>query len=55
MISSSEDNDDQNASEDDDSGNEEGEWDIKCILDESESHYLIDWEGPWTPTWVSLE
>jgi hypothetical protein len=30
------------------------EWLINCILDESESQYLIDWEGPWTPTWVSL-
>lgn len=30
------------------------EWLINCILDETESQYLIDWEGPWTPTWVSL-
>ena len=32
---------------------EEDEWYIKCILDETESQYLIDWEGPWSPTWVS--
>lgn len=32
---------------------EEDEWYIKCILDETDSQYLIDWEGPWSPTWVS--
>ncbi|KAI3087622.1 hypothetical protein CBS147353_540 [Aspergillus niger] len=31
------------------------EWLINCILDESESQYLIDWEGPWTPTWEPKE
>lgn len=53
MISSSEDEEEvetENGSED--SENEEDEWDIKCILDESDSQYLIDWEGPWSPTWV---
>lgn len=55
VISSSDDNEDQNPNEDEDSGNEEDEWDIKCILDESGSQYLIDWEGPWSPTWVSFE
>lgn len=55
VVSSSEDSEPQNTSEDGYSENEEGEWDIKCILDESKTHYLIDWEGPWTPTWVSFE
>ena len=31
----------------------EDEWLVKCILDEAEDNYLIDWEGPWSPTWVS--
>lgn len=31
----------------------EDEWYINCILDETESHYLIDWEGDWSPSWVS--
>ncbi|GKZ19667.1 hypothetical protein AbraCBS73388_004572 [Aspergillus brasiliensis] len=31
------------------------EWYINCILDETESQYLIDWEGPWTPTWEPKE
>ena len=31
----------------------EDEWYIDCILDETESQYLIDWEGPWSPSWVS--
>ncbi|GAT27763.1 HDA1 complex subunit [Aspergillus luchuensis] len=31
------------------------EWLINCILDETESQYLIDWEGPWTPTWEPKE
>lgn len=31
----------------------EDEWYINCILDETESQYLIDWEGPWSPSWVS--
>jgi len=29
------------------------EWPIKCILRETETEYLIDWEGPYEPTWVS--
>ncbi|KAE8392639.1 class II histone deacetylase complex subunits 2 and 3-domain-containing protein [Aspergillus alliaceus] len=33
----------------------EDEWYINCILDETESHYLIDWEGPWSPTWEPKE
>jgi hypothetical protein len=31
------------------------EYPIKCILDESRGKYLIAWEGPYTPTWVSLK
>lgn len=29
------------------------EWSIKCILREKDTEYLIDWEGPYEPTWVS--
>lgn len=29
------------------------EWPIKCILRETDTEYLIDWEGPYDPTWVS--
>lgn len=29
------------------------EYPINCILDEDDTRYLIDWEGPWSPTWVS--
>lgn len=55
IISSSEgeEEDETEDSETGGSGNDE-EWDIKCIVDESDSQYLIDWEGPWSPTWVSL-
>lgn len=55
IISSSEDEEENETeeSENEDSGNDE-EWDIKCILDETDSQYLIDWEGPWSPTWVGL-
>jgi hypothetical protein len=49
VISSSDDEDDT-----DTTSLGEDEWYIKCILDETESQYLIDWEGPWSPTWVSL-
>lgn len=41
------------SSESEDSDIGEDEYLIKCILDENKSHYLIDWEGPWSPTWVS--
>lgn len=54
VVSSSEDEDeDQDQDQDQESEDEEGEWDIKCILEESEDLYLIDWEGPYSPTWVS--
>ncbi|GAB1193045.1 hypothetical protein APSETT444_002247 [Aspergillus pseudonomiae] len=33
----------------------EDEWYIDCILDETESQYLIDWEGPWSPSWEPKE
>ncbi|KAE8161808.1 class II histone deacetylase complex subunits 2 and 3-domain-containing protein [Aspergillus tamarii] len=33
----------------------EDEWYINCILDETESQYLIDWEGPWSPSWEPKE
>ena len=29
------------------------EWPIKYILRETATEYLIDWEGPYDPTWVS--
>lgn len=50
IIQPSEDEDDV---EDDGEALDSDEWYINCILDETESQYLIDWEGPWTPTWVS--
>ncbi|PWY79635.1 hypothetical protein BO70DRAFT_51891 [Aspergillus heteromorphus CBS 117.55] len=34
---------------------EEDEFYINCILDETESQYLIDWEGDYTPTWEPKE
>lgn len=33
---------------------DDDEYYINCILDETESQYLIDWEGPWEPTWVNI-
>ncbi|KAE8380816.1 class II histone deacetylase complex subunits 2 and 3-domain-containing protein [Aspergillus bertholletiae] len=43
--------------EDDNEGSSltEDEWYINCILDETESQYLIDWEGPWSPSWEPKE
>ena len=32
----------------------EEEFDVNCILDEDDIRYYIDWEGPYSPTWVSL-
>ncbi|KAJ5620845.1 Histone deacetylase complex subunit 2/3 [Penicillium lagena] len=32
---------------------DDDEWPIKCILQETDTEYLIDWEGPYTPSWVS--
>ncbi|KAF7166776.1 hypothetical protein CNMCM5623_000283 [Aspergillus felis] len=50
VVSSSDDeNDDSRSSLDED------EWYINCILDETESQYLIDWEGRWSPTWEPKE
>ncbi|KAE8150098.1 hypothetical protein BDV25DRAFT_140153 [Aspergillus avenaceus] len=40
---------------DDRSSLSEDEWYINCILDETESQYLIDWEGPWSPSWEPKE
>ncbi|PYH96129.1 hypothetical protein BO71DRAFT_349785, partial [Aspergillus ellipticus CBS 707.79] len=51
-IQSSEDED---RIESDSSSLPEDEYYINCILDESESQYLIDWEGNWTPTWEPKE
>lgn len=31
------------------------EWPIKRILRETATEYLIDWEGPYDPTWVSCK
>lgn len=53
VISSSESEVDDGGVENSDIGDDE--WLIKCILDENESQYLIDWEGPWSPTWVSWD
>lgn len=54
VISSSDDENDENDENDDSTSSlDEDEWYINCILDETESQYLIDWEGPWSPTWVS--
>lgn len=53
VISSSESEVDDGSAENSDIG--EDEWFIKCILDENETQYLIDWEGPWSPTWVSWD
>ena len=54
VVSSSDGEDeDQDQDQDQESENDEGEWDIKCILEESEDQYLIGWEGPYSPTWVS--
>lgn len=47
VITSDEENDNES------SALAEDEWYINCILDETESQYLIDWEGPWSPSWVS--
>jgi hypothetical protein len=38
----------------DGSESDDQEWPIKCILRETEAEYLIDWEGPYEPTWVSI-
>ncbi|KAL3462561.1 class II histone deacetylase complex subunits 2 and 3-domain-containing protein [Aspergillus heterothallicus] len=32
-------------------GLDDEEWEIHGILDETESHYLIDWVGNYSPTW----
>ena len=54
VVSSSEDEyEDEDDISDNNEDEDEDEWDIKCILDESDSQYLIDWEDPWSPTWVS--
>ncbi|KAL4923750.1 uncharacterized protein BDV17DRAFT_276324 [Aspergillus undulatus] len=31
------------------------EWEINGILEETESQYLLDWVGPWSPTWEPKE
>ncbi|OGM44777.1 HDA1 complex subunit [Aspergillus bombycis] len=49
VISSDEENDNES------SALAEDEWYIDCILDETESQYLIDWEGPWSPSWEPKE
>ncbi|KAJ5462701.1 Histone deacetylase complexsubunit 2/3 [Penicillium sp. IBT 31633x] len=38
-----------------DSESDDQEWPIKCILRETESEYLIDWEGAYDPTWEPKE
>ncbi|KXG49598.1 Histone deacetylase complex, subunit 2/3 [Penicillium griseofulvum] len=35
----------------DGSDSDDQEWPIKCILRETDTEYLIDWEGPYDPTW----
>ncbi|KAE8135507.1 class II histone deacetylase complex subunits 2 and 3-domain-containing protein [Aspergillus pseudotamarii] len=49
VIPSDEENDNESSSL------AEDEWYINCILDETESQYLIDWEGPWSPSWEPKE
>ncbi|KAE8328927.1 class II histone deacetylase complex subunits 2 and 3-domain-containing protein [Aspergillus sergii] len=49
VITSDEENDNES------SALAEDEWYINCILDETESQYLIDWEGPWSPSWEPKE
>ncbi|KAJ5795214.1 Histone deacetylase complex subunit 2/3 [Penicillium paradoxum] len=39
----------------DNSESDDQEWPIKCILRETETEYLIDWEGPYDPTWEPKE
>ncbi|KAL2846106.1 class II histone deacetylase complex subunits 2 and 3-domain-containing protein [Aspergillus pseudoustus] len=34
---------------------DDGEWEINGILDETESQYLIDWVGNYSPTWEPKE
>ncbi|PWY86435.1 hypothetical protein BO94DRAFT_517533 [Aspergillus sclerotioniger CBS 115572] len=46
---------DEDQTEDNTEALDADEWYINCILDETESQYLIDWEGPWTPTWEPKE
>lgn len=41
------------SSDSSDNSEAEDEWPIKSILRETDTHYLIDWEGPYEPTWVS--
>ncbi|RMJ27687.1 hypothetical protein PHISP_01472 [Aspergillus sp. HF37] len=43
------------SSESEESDIGEDEYLVKCILDENKFRYLIDWEGPWTPTWEPKE
>ncbi|KAJ5775153.1 uncharacterized protein N7511_000164 [Penicillium nucicola] len=33
----------------------EDEWPIKSILEETDTQYLIDWEGPYEPSWEPKE
>ncbi|KAG0155660.1 hypothetical protein PDIDSM_2833 [Penicillium digitatum] len=39
----------------DGSDSDDQEWPIKCILRETDTKYLIDWEGPYDPTWEPKE
>ncbi|CAG8047755.1 unnamed protein product [Penicillium nalgiovense] len=39
----------------DGSDSDDQEWPIKCILRETDTEYLIDWEGPYEPTWEPKE
>lgn len=41
-------------SESDESDLGDNEYFVNCILDEDDSRYLIDWEGHWSPSWVSV-
>ncbi len=45
--------DEEDASTDEiEDGSSDEEWEINGILDENQSEYLIDWVGPYSPTWV---
>jgi hypothetical protein len=41
------------SSDSSDNSEAEEEWPIKSILRETDTQYLIDWEGPYEPSWVS--
>ncbi|KAL2825969.1 class II histone deacetylase complex subunits 2 and 3-domain-containing protein [Aspergillus cavernicola] len=56
VITSSDDDDDDSDDEHPNTDEiDDQEWEINGILDESESQYLLDWVGNWSPTWEPKE